>query len=117
MKEWVKPAFAMPERYIKVVEPTDNVGTMLRDIEQGETIDIAVGDEVFTVTVSEDIPFGHKVAIEDIPEGETVYKYGVSIGYASQDIDAGEWIHVHNVDSNYGRGDLADDQTVEAVSE
>jgi len=107
----------MPERYIKVVTPDDNVGTLLRDVEEGETLDIEVGDDVVTVTASEDIIFGHKIALQDIPEGETIYKYGVSIGYASTDIAQGDWVHVHNVDSNYGRGDLADDDAAAAVSE
>ena len=107
----------MPERYIKVVTPDDNVGTLLRDVEAGETLDIQVGDDVVSLTTNEDIVFGHKVAIYDIPEGETIFKYGTSIGYASTDIDQGDWVHVHNVDSNYGRGDLAGDEAAEAVSE
>lgn len=107
----------MPERFIKVVTADDNVGTLLRDVEAGETLDIEVGDEVVTLTVNEAIEFGHKVAIHDVPEGETITKYGTSIGYASTDIDQGDWIHVHNVDSNYGRGDLADDDAATAVSE
>lgn len=107
----------MPERYIKVVEPEDNVGTLIRETEKGETLEIAVGDEIIDVTLNEDIPFGHKVALYDIEEGETIYKYGVSIGYASEDIEQGDWVHVHNVDSNYGRGDLAEEEEVQAVSE
>lgn len=107
----------MPDRYMKVVEHSDNVATVLRDVEAGETVDVEVGDDVRTITIAEDVVFGHKVAVEDIPEGETVYKYGVSIGNASQDISAGEWVHVHNVDSNYGRGDLAGDGQAQAVHE
>ena len=37
-------------------------------------------------------------------------KYGKSIGNATEDISAGAWVHVHNVESNYGRGDLAADE-------
>ena len=107
----------MPERYIKVVEPVDNVGTLIRDANEGETLEIQVGDDTVEVTLSEDIPFGHKVALTDIDEGETIMKYGTSIGYASTDISAGDWVHVHNVDSNYGRGDLADEAAAQAVSE
>lgn len=107
----------MVERYVKVVTPEDNVATFIREVDGGETVDIPVNNEVRTVTVNEDIPFGHKVALTDIDEGETVYKYGLSIGYASQPIDAGDWVHVHNVDSNYGRGDKADTETVEGISE
>lgn len=99
----------MVERHIQVVEPEDNVATALREIEAGETLEIAVGDRTVTIEALGDVEFGHKIALEDIPKGETVVKYGKSIGNASEDIDAGEWIHVHNVESNYGRGDLAAD--------
>jgi altronate dehydratase small subunit len=34
-------------------------------------------------------------------------KYGLSIGTASQNIKAGDHVHVHNVESNRGRGDKA----------
>jgi altronate dehydratase small subunit len=110
-------ANVMPERYIKVVQPVDNVGTLIRETEEGETLEIQVGDEVVKVRLNDEIPFGHKVALRDIEEGETVVKYGTSIGYASKDIEAGDWIHVHNVDSNYGRGDLAEDDAAQTVSE
>jgi hypothetical protein len=111
----------MPERYVKVVTESDNVATLLRDADEGETLDIGVGDDVLTVTLSDDIGFGHKVALTDIAEGDTIVKYGKSIGYASTDIAAGDRVHVHNVESNYGRGDLAAEEaeaeSAEAVHE
>jgi altronate dehydratase small subunit len=114
-----KGTHVMPEQYIKVVTESDNVATLLRDAEEGETLDIAVDDDVVTVTLNDDIEFGHKVALNDIAEGDTIVKYGKSIGYASKDIAAGDWVHVHNVDSNYGRGDLAaeEGESAEAVHE
>jgi altronate dehydratase small subunit len=99
----------MAERYVEVVEPSDNVATLLRDAEAGEAMEIPVdetGGNVVSVTLQDDVGFGHKVALRDIREGETIVKYGKSIGNATEDIPAGEWIHVHNVESNYGRGDL-----------
>jgi len=107
----------MADRYVEVVEPTDNVATALREVEAGETVTVAVGDAERTVEVQNDVAFGHKVAVEDIAEGDTITKYGKSIGNATEDIPAGTWVHVHNVESNYGRGDLADDDAVQAVSE
>jgi altronate dehydratase small subunit len=107
----------MPEGYLEIVEDEDNVATALRAVEAGETVTVAVGDEERTVDVVDDVAFGHKLAVEDIPAGETVRKYGKSIGNATEDVAAGEWVHVHNVESNYGRGDLADDEQVEAVTE
>ena len=42
------------------------------------------------------IPFGHKVALRDLPSGAPVVKYGVAIGVATQAIAQGEHVHVHN---------------------
>ena len=39
-----------------------------------------------TVTLREDIPQGHKLALTDIPAGATVVKYGFPIGHATQAI-------------------------------
>ncbi|WP_265110781.1 UxaA family hydrolase [Halosolutus halophilus] len=99
----------MGDSHIVAVESDDNVATAIRELNGGETVTVDVGDNEVTVEVAEDVTFGHKIALEDIPEGETVYKYGLSIGYASRDIEAGEWVHAHNVESNYGRGDLAEE--------
>ncbi len=97
----------MGDSHIIAVEPTDNVATAIRSVAAGETVDVDVGDEVVTVELVDDVRFGHKLALEDIEAGETIRKYGLSIGYAAEAIAAGEWVHAHNVDSNYGRGDLA----------
>lgn len=97
----------MADRYIEVVEPEDNVATALRDVDADETVTIEVGEDEVTVTVKEDIKFGHKIALANLVTGDTIIKYGKSIGKASEDIAAGDWVHVDNVESDYGRGDLA----------
>ena len=107
----------MPDRYLQVVEPTDNVATALRELDAGETVTVGVGDEERTIEVTEDVIFGHKIAIENIDAGDTITKYGKSIGNATEDIPAGTWVHVQNVESNYGRGDLAGDEQAKVVSE
>jgi len=107
----------MADRYLVVVKPSDNVATAIREVEAGETVEIQVGDEVRTVEVREDVQFGHKIAVEDIDEGETITKYGTSIGNATEPIPAGTWVHAHNVESNYGRGDLAGEENAQAVHE
>ena len=58
----------------------------------------------------EAIASGHKIALTRIAAGEAVLKYGNPIGIASQDIEIGAHVHMHNVASTRGRGDLpADD--------
>ena len=43
------------------------------------------------------VPRGHKVALTLIHQGEPIIKYGQIIGYATKDIQEGEWVHSHNV--------------------
>ena len=39
------------------------------------------------------VPQGHKVALQDFAEGDTVRRYDVPIGYALKPIAAGSWVH------------------------
>lgn len=88
--------------------PTDNVATIFAEgIASGTTVAVldASGSRM-SVTVKDDIPYGHKVALCDIGAGDQVTKYGEEIGVATRDIRVGEHVHVHNLDSMRGRGDL-----------
>lgn len=85
-----------------ILHPSDNVGTAVADLASGDLIAAAAGP----VTVCEAVPFGHKVALSAIKAGETILKYGESIGLALVDIAQGGCVHVHNVESQRGRGDL-----------
>ena len=49
------------------------------------------------VTSSEAIPYGHKVALQAIADGETITKYGHDIGRAVAPIQVGAHVHVHNI--------------------
>lgn len=79
----------------------DNVVTMIRQLNAGEVIDVD-GTEI---QAKQDIPVYHKIAIKEIKAGETVVKYGESIGTASCDIHVGDWVHTQNLESGRGRGD------------
>ena len=76
--------------------PNDSVAVALRQLRKGETVKAGNG----TVTVLEDIPRGHKVALRPIAKGEDVRKYGVAIGHAVADIPAGAHVHTHNMQTN-----------------
>lgn len=54
-------------------------------------------DKVTSVLARQDIPIGHKVALQDMNPGDTVFKYGVDIGRVAAPIRAGEHAHVHNI--------------------
>ena len=75
------------------IHPADNVAVALEDIAPGEELDLGP----VSVTASEAVPRGHKIALSAIAEGEPVMKYGNPIGLARQAIEPGQWVHVHNV--------------------
>ena len=88
-----------------VMEENDNVATVMEPVDaQGEVVVEVAGGRI-VVRVSDDIPFGHKFAIRNIPEGSLILKYGEPIGIARMDIKAGQHVHVHNLESKRGRGD------------
>jgi altronate dehydratase small subunit len=82
-----------------IIHKQDNVATAIRDITGDQPAAVGVEEEVLTVQVRQPIPFGHKFALRRIQSGEDILKYGVVIGRATQDIQTGEHVHVHNVES------------------
>ena len=82
----------MERRYI-LSDPRDNVVTLLENAESGDVLKLSDKE----VVLLQDVPFAHKAALSDIPEGAGVFKYGERIGYALRGIKKGEWVHVHNL--------------------
>ena len=90
------------------VNDKDNVATIFAEQVQGGDV-IQIRDkkgETTEVKALEAVPYGHKIALCDIKKGEEIIKYGEAIGAASRDIAAGDYVHIHNMDSQRGRGDL-----------
>ena len=75
------------------VSVRDSVAVALQNLPAGYVIAIDGRD----ITLLNDVPKGHKVALVDIKAGEEVFKLGFSIGKASQAIAAGEHVHAHNL--------------------
>ena len=80
------------------INQNDNVAVALRPLNKGEGLQAAET----AVTLMEDIPQGHKFALREIKSGEEVVKYGFRIGFAKEDIQPGQWVHVHNVKTALG---------------
>jgi len=51
----------------------------------------------FRLSVRQDVPIGHKVALRNLKPGDAVIKYGQDIGKVVADIATGEHVHVHNL--------------------
>ncbi len=80
------------------IHESDNVAVMLDCVRKGQSVRCAQRD----ITAAEDIERGHKIALTDINSGEKVVKYGYTIGCASRNILAGEYVHTHNFSTALG---------------
>ena len=74
------------------IHPQDNVAVALRPIPAGTAFQ--------GIAAAEDIPQGHKMALQPIEPGDQVIKYGFSIGHATAAAAPGCWVHTHNMKTN-----------------
>ena len=58
---------------------------------------IMENDKTVKVNSISEIPLGHKIALQDLKEGDTILKYGHDIGKVIKAIKKGDHVHVHNV--------------------
>ena len=93
-------------KLIVVLNDADNVATSLAPLAAQSCIEVELNGVSRAITVLDTIPFGHKLAIRPLARGDEVLKYGEVIGRASEAIEPGRWVHVHNVESIRARGDL-----------
>ena len=81
-------------------DPHDSVAVVVVEgVKAGQDLTGWIMDEDRTISLKarQDIPIGHKLALKDIKNGETIIKYGLDIGRAVADISAGSHAHVHNI--------------------
>ena len=97
----------MPAKRALIMHPHDNVATAVEEIRAGEDVAVPVAGTALTLRATEAIPFGFKLALQDIPQGEIIRKYGEIIGRASAAIAKGALVHIHNLEGTRARGDLA----------
>jgi altronate dehydratase large subunit len=84
------------------LHPDDNVAMAVNHLPAGRLVPAEEG----LVLLPGPIPSGHKYARRLIAAGAPVLKYGQPIGRALAPIAPGEHVHVHNLESLRGRGDL-----------
>lgn len=90
------------------ISALDNTATLLKSVRISDEVVVGGQTDVLRIKALDDIPFGHKISIRDIRSSDSIVKYGEVIGTASRDIPAGSHVHVQNVESNRGRGDMAE---------
>jgi altronate hydrolase len=80
------------------VHPDDDVAVAVRALAAGTEVAV----EGARVTLAEDVPAGHKLALRPLGAGEPVRKYGFVIGAATAPVAAGAWVHSHNLATRLG---------------
>lgn len=77
-----------------VIDRRDNVATALSALAPGSVR--LTGEPIQPeITITQEIPDGHKLALREIAPYEDIIKYGVVIGRATAPIPAGSWVHLH----------------------
>ena len=81
---------------VLILHPRDNVAVALQAMAAGEAV-VANGAEV--CAARDEIPASHKIALRDIAAGEEIVKYGETVAVSIRDIQMGQWVHTHNLES------------------
>lgn len=87
----------MPDARLLLLSPRDNVFVLRGALEAGESVALEEGTAIAPARLG----LGHKIARRAIGKGEKIVKYGAPIGRATEDIAAGDHVHIHNVVSDY----------------
>src|SRR5947208_800986 len=96
------PAPSLSEVAVRL-RPEDNVAVAARPLAPGTGVQV----NGRVLCVQGRVGLGHKLALQDIPTGQPVLKYGQIIGFAATDIPAGSHVHVHNVRADNFERDYA----------
>mgnify|MGYP006307830297 CR=1 FL=1 len=87
----------MADKRALILDTRDNVATLLEAAEPGDCIMAEKLEQ--PLAAGDSIPYGHKIALAPIADGDDINKYGQRIGRATADIPAGSRVHVHNMQS------------------
>ncbi len=79
------------------LDAADNVLIATRNIEPGEMLSF----EGISLKIADPIPTGHKLALVPIAAGQKIIKHGLPIGSATIAIQPGQYVHTHNLKSDY----------------
>lgn len=108
------------ENIIIQTTPQDNVGIVANASGLPKGAVLSGG-----IVLAEDIPMGHKVALQSFVQDEAVIRYGQTIGYAKKPITAGSWVNESNLnlpqppvlqDIQYTKQPIAETQPLEGYT-
>jgi len=86
-----------------IMAVADSVAIALDDLAPGDKVGVRslLQEIAGELEVSDSVPYGHKLSVKPIAKGAEIIKSGEVIGAASQPINRGEHVHIHNIVSLY----------------
>jgi hypothetical protein len=82
---------------VLLLHSDDNIAIAAYELAAGTQLDVGGS----TLMLKQRVDIGHKFACKPIAKGAKIYKYRAPIGSATQDIAPGEYVHTHNLTSDY----------------
>lgn len=82
-----------------ILKPNDNVGTSIKHLKRNTEIILKLEKQLINFVIKENIKLCHKFSLSKIRRGDKIIKYGEIIGVAIDDIQSGNLVHIHNIQS------------------
>ncbi|MDO3384941.1 UxaA family hydrolase [Gilvimarinus sp. SDUM040013] len=82
---------------VVLLHPDDNVLISVCHLAEGAEFDFH-GQHY---RMAQAVPIGNKIARVDMPKGTKIFRYGAPIGSLFATVQAGAWVHMHNLKSDY----------------
>jgi hypothetical protein len=80
-----------------LIHPADNILVCCRPAVAGDSVKI----DGVSYTLTQAITVGHKISRQELAVGDSVIKYGASIGSMTSAAEPAQHIHNHNLISDY----------------
>ena len=87
-----------------VLNPKDNVGVALADLQPGTELDLKTKGRALSVKLVEPIRYQHKFSVDHIDSGSKIVKFGEVIGkvyvsryFPPEAIEPGQHVHLHHM--------------------
>ena len=82
-----------------ILKLNDNVGTAIKPLKRNTEIILKLEKQFINFVIKENIKLCHKFSLNKIRRGDKIIKYGEIIGVAMDDIQSGNLVHTHNIQS------------------
>ena len=78
----------------------DNVAVAVADLKPGKVQGACIKSrKTYSFDLLHEVPLGHKFALKNLKQGDAAIKYGIEVGEITQEVNAGEYVHIHNLRS------------------